>query len=313
MKNKILFWVTDFSTKSGEGLLAIRFINDLKSNTNLKVIRIDNRKLISKFKKNTITHKYILPILGIWNLWLAYFKGYKTCYVNYLPLWNFLIFFILPPKTILGPITGTISKHRSFVLKRILEIISRLIINIRYKKCLFANNFYKSLFTGHYHNYIIKNLNFKIYKKKKITYDFLFYYRKQYDKELQYLNLIINLTKLNFKIAIIGDKLLDKNVSNFGYVNTKKLELIMKKTKSAINNKENLYSFFAQKCLINNLSVFYNDEFIKYEKLKIKNFYPIPYNNLKMAINLILRKKNLSILKNQNIKLNFNNYFFYDP
>ena len=27
-------------------------------------------------------------------------------YLNYLPLWNFLIFILLPPKTLLGPITG---------------------------------------------------------------------------------------------------------------------------------------------------------------------------------------------------------------
>ena len=33
-------------------------------------------------------------------------KGNKICYINYLPIWNFLIFVVLPKKTILGPITG---------------------------------------------------------------------------------------------------------------------------------------------------------------------------------------------------------------
>ena len=38
--------------------------------------------------------------------WYKYFNGYKVCYVNYFTLWNFLIFFLLPPKTTYGPITG---------------------------------------------------------------------------------------------------------------------------------------------------------------------------------------------------------------
>ena len=33
-------------------------------------------------------------------------KNKEICYINYLPLWNFLIFILLPPKTILGPVTG---------------------------------------------------------------------------------------------------------------------------------------------------------------------------------------------------------------
>ena len=52
-------------------------------------------------------YKYILPILGILNCWKYFFKkGKNICYLNYLPLWNSLIFLLLPPKTILGPITG---------------------------------------------------------------------------------------------------------------------------------------------------------------------------------------------------------------
>jgi hypothetical protein len=39
-------------------------------------------------------------------LWKDFLSGKKTIYVNYLPLWNFLIFLLLPPGSILGPITG---------------------------------------------------------------------------------------------------------------------------------------------------------------------------------------------------------------
>ena len=48
----------------------------------------------------------------------------KTCYINYLPLWNFIIFIILPKNTILGPITGTIVKRKLSYLEDIFKKIN---------------------------------------------------------------------------------------------------------------------------------------------------------------------------------------------
>ena len=38
---------------------------------------------------------------------VQFLRGRKVIYVNFLPLWNFLIFLLLPPGSILGLITGT--------------------------------------------------------------------------------------------------------------------------------------------------------------------------------------------------------------
>ena len=78
-----------------------------------KLARLFIRKLNQKNEYNVIFNqkkivktKYLSTLIGIIYCWNKFFKNENTCYVNYLPLWNFLIFIFLPPNTILGPITG---------------------------------------------------------------------------------------------------------------------------------------------------------------------------------------------------------------
>ena len=40
---------------------------------------------------------------------VLFLRGTSFTYVNYLPLWNFLIFTTLAPTTNIGPITGAIN------------------------------------------------------------------------------------------------------------------------------------------------------------------------------------------------------------
>lgn len=305
MKNIIFYWSSDSSAKSGEGILANKFLSDLKKYKKSQVIKVPNNY---KFQNITIKN-YIYPFIGIFKLWIKYLKGYKICYINYLPLWNFLIFFLLPSKVILGPITGTISSERNFLFKTIFEKISIFIIKIKFDKCLFANNFYSNFFKSHFHNYIIKNLKFSKIKKKKKVYDFVFYYRKKYDDKLILFHLIKYLNQKKYKIVVIGEKINLKNIICFGSVRRKKLNNILLKTRCAIANKENLYSYFTQNCLTYNLTVFYNHEFTKLEKFKLNNFYAIPYNNLDKAYKIIHKMKKKSIKANKKIKLDFSNYF----
>jgi hypothetical protein len=305
MKNTIFYWSSNNSPKSGEGVLAKYFLSDLKKFKKSKIVKISNNY---KFK-NIFIKNYIYPFIGIFKLWMKYLNGYKVCYINYLPLWNFLIFFLLPSKVILGPITGTISKERNFFCKNIFEILSKLIIKVKFNKCLFANNFYANILNQHYHNYIIKKLKFSKINKSNKVYDFIIYYRKNYDKKLNLYNLVKCLNTKKFKILVIGDKIYLKNIINLGYLNKKKLDIILSKTKYAIANKENLYSFFAQLCLSKNLVVFYNKEFTKLEKFKLKNFYPIPYDNFKKGYKSIMKNKNRPIKINKKIELDFRDYF----
>jgi len=305
MKNTIFYWSSNNNARSGEGILSKHFLSDLKKFKKSKIIKIPNNY---KFE-NIFVKNYIYPLIGVFKLWIKYLNGNKICYINYLPLWNFLIFLLLPSKVILGPITGTISSERNFFLKKKLEKISKLIIILKFKKCLFANNFYKDYFNEHYHNYIISELKFKRTKNKKKKFDLIIYYRKNYDQKKNLYNLVTYLSQKKFKIVVIADKIKSKDIINLGYINENQLNLILKKTRCAIANKENLYSYFTQNCLSKNLKVFYNKEFKKLEKFKLNNFYSIPYDNVRGAYKIIKKKQTLSIKLNKNIKLNFNDYF----
>jgi len=313
--NKIIFWASDYSKKSGEGKLARLFISKLGEQNKINKLQLiislftkQDRNLNKSFFSSWI-HKYVGPIYGIIKLWLFFFRGWTPCYLNYLPLWNFFIFLSLPPGAILGPITGTILKDSNFFLKNLLEKISIFIIKIRYKNTIFSNNFYQNTFKQSRHNFILSNLIIKKYKKRK-KYDFIFYIRGEfYKKNIFFKNLIYQLLQLNFKIATIGDKINFHKVKNFGYCDNKKANTIISLSKCAIGNKENLYSFFIQDCLRQNLTVFYNMEFKQYELFKFNNFYPIVFNNHKVDLKEILKKKKIKTKPNFFKKIKFNNYF----
>ncbi|WP_440931141.1 hypothetical protein, partial [Candidatus Pelagibacter sp.] len=138
---KIYVWACDFSKSSGEGNLAHLFVNELKKKNHIHLIK---NKFINKFQ-------YITPFLGVICCWFYYLKSIRVAYVNYLPLWNFLIFLLLPPKTIIGPITGGskfIEKKNSnfFLRKYIFPIfyqISCVILKFRYEDIIFSTNLLK--------------------------------------------------------------------------------------------------------------------------------------------------------------------------
>jgi len=314
--NKIIFWASDYSSKSGEGKLAKLFISKLKIyKKNTKIIPI--KSLFTKKNNNlkkafftTRLHKYVGPIYGIIYLWYFFLKGYRPCYLNYCPLWNFIVFLFLPPTTILGPITGSALKDTKFFAKNLFEQISIMIIKVRYQNIIFSNNFYRNTFKKSYHNFILLDFSIKKMNNNKKKYDFIFYIRSEFYKKNVFLQSLINdLLKLNFTIATIGDKIKLDKVINFGHCDKNKVNKIISLSEYAIGNKENLYSFFTQDCLKHNLIVFYNIDFLNYELFKFNNFYPIVYNNQRLALKQILKKIKIKKKSNHFKKINFDNYF----
>ena len=130
------------------------------------------------FLKKIIDYKYISPFYGIIICWLNYLKKRRVAYINYLPLWNFFIFLFLPPKTIIGPITGGANYKNKFNLVRtvifpLLFKVSELFIIVRkynlvfstdlLKKYLFKFTINKSKF-----NFVIKKFKKKMRKKENL-------------------------------------------------------------------------------------------------------------------------------------------------
>lgn len=329
MKN-IYYWASDICKSSGEGILARSFIKKLKFyNKNYKIINLCKN---SKFQKKNLKqncsnffHKYIFPIYGVYILWKYHLNKKNTCYINYLPLWNVLIFLLLPRKTILGPITGSYPLKKWSIKLNFIYKVSSIILNAKYNKLLFATNFFKKYFNKNkrcYYNFIISSI--KIFKIKKKRYDFVFYYRKHYNKGNYFLGKIISyLAKKKYKIAIIGDKIYHADndyIYYYGYVNRNLAINIISKSKYSILSKENLFSYFMQDCLSKQLTIFYNKEYSKFISAINKNIYPKNYNNLipidynsaEAAITIIMaRIKNKFItIKNINrANFNFEKYF----
>ncbi len=271
MKKKIYFWASDISNSSGEGILANSFIRNYKKNKSIEFINISNNDIYQKknnfmkykYRYNTIYHKYIHPFKGVYRIWKYYFKKENICYINYLPLWNCMLFFLLPTKTLLGPVTGSIDrKFTSMLFFSILERLSLLIIKKKKLNITFSHNFYLKKYNlskkKYKSNFILKDFFYR--KKSKIKkFDFIIYYRKNSKLNERYvINLIKQLIKINLKIAVIGNKIRYRNVKNFGYVSRKKSISIISKSNYALANPENLYSYFVQDCLSNQLTIFYN-------------------------------------------------------
>ena len=105
MKKKIFAWACDFSSFRGEGILARSFAIDfskkkkldiyIKTPENFYHIKKGKLKKITKNNNKNINFRllenYFWPIKGILYLWKLYFEKKKIMYLNFMPLWNFLL------------------------------------------------------------------------------------------------------------------------------------------------------------------------------------------------------------------------------
>lgn len=323
MKKIVYIWCCDKNHNSGEGILANKFIQDLKKYNpeykfNIKLPSKEEFDLLRKFLGKIIDRLFI-PIKGIFYLWLIYFqkKNIKLCYVNYLPLWNPLLFVLMPPNTILGPITGGSKFLKkpflNYIIRKyffsLLYKVSIKILNLRQKKIFFSTSLLKKEFKKnkkHFYDYVLKDFKI-INKQKKRKYDLIFYLREHKNKNT---TLQINLAKKlcnQFKIITIGKKVNHPNIKNFGHISRAKLYAILQKTKYSFISPENNLSFFAIDSVSNGTYIFSDDQRNIF-KNKVKINYE-KHAQLLQIINNVLSGK-YQIAKNFNLK-DKNNYFNY--
>jgi hypothetical protein len=204
-----------------------------------------------------------------------------------LPLWNFLIFLLLPPKTVIGPVTGGAYYKSSIIRKYIFPIlysVSQIIIYFRFnhinfatsllKKNLFFFNKKKSSF-----NFVLNALK-KKRKNKKKNIDFLIYYRDHLNKKSLFpYSLIKKIVLLNFSVYVVGDHLNLKGVKNLGKLTNQKIDKYLANTKFSIASEENPLSFFTLECINNHVKILIgNKKKIEIKNLK-KNFIKINTNS----------------------------------
>ena len=281
-KNKKYYcWACDYSDNTGEGNLARLFIEKNYSSNSCRVYTI--KKVFHNEKvTNIINYKYISPFIGVIFCWYYFIKGKRVIYINYLPLWNFLLFIILPPKTILGPITGgaNYSYGKQFIIRNyffpIFYVISNIFLELRNTKKIFSTNLLKkNLFRNTRNNskfnYIFNFINEKKNRKKEI--DFLIYYNKHKNKEKFFpYEFIYMLLKNKFKIYVFGDYLNITNLYNLGYLKNFEVQEKLAKTKYSLVSGENFYSIYTLECINNHVKVLVDCKFKKEIKYFKKSF-----------------------------------------
>ena len=249
-----------------------------------------------KINKKTYfaNHRYIYPLIGILYCWKHFLLDRKIAYINYLPLWNFLIFLLLPPGTILGPITGgaKFSKYNkiNFYFRKLcfpfFYKISQQFLLIRSSKIVFSTDLLKKYLS----NKILKRseLNFVINRikiKKDIKYkkniDLLLYYRKHKNKKTFFPYDFVNkiaLTKC--KIFVVGDKLNIKNIKNLGFIKNENIKKLQSRSKFTLASGENIYSFFTIECLLFGVKILVDKKYKKQIKFFKKKFFTIDFNKI---------------------------------
>jgi hypothetical protein len=331
-KNNCFIWISDCYSNTGEGRLGISFIKRLSYH---KKIRLEvkspeiycqnliefNKKIKNlNFKKSNSSffYRYTIFLRGLFNLWIHYFKGKRVLYLNYLPLWNFLIFLLCPPNTIFGPITG-LNRYDSktlsldYIIRKFLFptffSISVFILKFRSNKYFFSTSLLKNNITKKIHHRSLFDVQLLFLKKNKLNfkkkYDLIFYNRNHSNKfYYNYLDILNNDRFNKFKILSLGEKIKKKNVKNLGFVTNNNLINYLKKTKFALIPDENLYSFFLFDVIFSgSIPLVSKKEINRNKFLRINKELYIDYKNSYLPIDQII--KNLKSKKKYKIKINF--------
>lgn len=312
MKNFDVFvWASDFEDFTGEGLLARCFVekyfvkkNILKIKSNSSEFFFYNKKIL-RVNKNIYTNnffkKYFYLLKGLFFIWYYHINGKKTLYINYLPLWNFLLFILLPSNTLLGPITGSIYNGKiynfdSFIRKIIFPIFYFIAINVairKYKYLIFSTENLKKIIPKKFINKCLFNFSLLFYKKRNLVkknIDFIFYYKKHPQKSNNFHKLLIKkLSDNGFKIIVVGDSFFYKKIRNYINLPRKSLINLLDKTKFSVGTSDNFYSLFFLDCLSCNVKFFYDIK-LKPERFLFSNdkVKAINFNELEKSYNEII-------------------------
>jgi len=334
IKNFTVF-ASDLNSNTGEGTLGRFFISKIFAkckNSSIKVITPNqtffykgNFKGVQNNTQKNMYHKYFVPIIGAFKLRLLQ-KNTNIIFLNYLPLWNFLLFLILPSKTYLGPITGSNKKYKvknlNFFIRNYFFppffSLSLVLIKKKFKNIIFSTNLLQSTVEKKTSKKTLKNYLFNfVYsffdKNLKNKYKFkqnknlILFYNKNHatKKDINLISFINDISK-EHKVSIVGDKFHNQNLNNLGYVGKKRLELILTKTKFVISSNENLLSLFNIEAINNGAFIIYNRKSFERSMYLNSPFLSLNYKNssIKSFNNLIKNYKKIKIDKSFFVNIN---------
>jgi hypothetical protein len=294
--NNYIAWACSYNQNSGEGILAKAFVDSIILLNRSVIFLIYDGYFVYKIKNNLVRKKklnnkllqinsnfikkYISPFIGCIFIYKIKFKKKyeKIFYINYLPLWNTLLFITLPFNVILGPIVGARSNiniinnfKERFIRNYIFEILyflSNLVIFFKYKNIIVGNPLtFKLIYSINKNKILNPNFSSTLYRPPinlnyKKPFDFIIYYRIHPTKNnIIVEQLIERLAQKNYIINIVGDKYENPNIINHGYLFDDELLVLMRKCKFSINLSSNPFSLINYNLLENAVINFIYDPY----------------------------------------------------
>lgn len=328
---KYYCWYSELNDNQGEGILGKDYIKSLiKYLPDVNMVSYKTKfstksdifksKFIDKNLNKSFFSKYLVPIIGIFYGWFYYIQNKKFIYLNYLPLWNFLLFVLMPPKTLFGPITGGIYKGSA---NNIENFLRKFAVPICYKISLFFLKFRKQVFLFSTEN-LTEVLNENIKKKSKLNFfinklninkeekikdiDILVYHRRYESKKFLIVEKFIKNLSGKLNIHIVGDNMKNDEIVNHGLINKDKVLEILKKTKFAILSAENISSLFARDCIEMNVNFFYDNQINIPDAFRpnenINKMIPISFDDIPISSEKILKTLKEQNYSKDNFKIN---------
>ena len=317
--NKKLVLACDFRNSGGEGVLAREYIKNLskdKSDIIFKVISpslitkvfsgniIDEKKTNDHVNYKSFYHKYLLPIIYIFKTNIK-FRKEKVIYLNYLPLWNFLIFLFKSKNTELGLVVSTENNIKlnfsmnnllRIILLPLLEKISIFIIKqrgisnltcatpISYQKLKNSNIIVRD-------GFFLPNIDLSQIAKTKKKYNFCIYFRNHPTRYPSETISIINKLADKYKIAVIGEfynDLSNDNIFVFNNLDRYQSLNILNISSTFINIGDNGYSLMSREAIVLgiNLIVFSPSINIEEHANYLKYNYGAKIRNISQVLNI---------------------------
>ena len=280
MNRPVLVYAVDLNPMGGEGILGATFLRMLGREHTIKRCWFRGGQNNQDSGQNIFT-KYVLPILYALEIRLfsLFFRDREYCYVNYLPLWNTLIYLILPKSTILGPTTGgktakIFYKNQPFqrnirhYLFPILYAASSRLIENKFPRVLLGTDFLCRYFRVGFP--VFANFNFCVTfsadhdacdhaVKKDI--DFLFYLRDHPSKYYRETIDLICLLRKRYAVRVVGDVAPVLQDVSLGYQSRTNLVSLIRRSKFTVSLSTNSYSlFFVESVSMNVPSIYFNPE-----------------------------------------------------
>ena len=263
MSSPVHVYAVDLNPMGGEGVLGSTFLRMLGRKYLIHRCWFRENQYNQDAKQNLFT-KYALPILYALEIRLLsfFFRKRVYCYINYLPLWNTLLYLILPRNTILGPITGGRTDEKYYRQQKTQKLVRHYIFPFLYKmssflierkfpKALLGTDYLSRYFSQTYT--VFSNFCFCAtpvdfdstqFEPATRDIDFLFYLRNHPSKYYIETVDLIDQLRTKYKIIVVGD--VDDRIRDIslGYQSRSSVLSLMKRSRITVSLSTNFYSLF---------------------------------------------------------------------